>query len=397
VFESTRDANSEIYIMDPEGGQQTRLTNNLSQESVPTLSPQGDVGFASSASGNWDLFTVSELGRSGPGRQPRQITESDASDFAPTWSPDGEVIAYEHRTGAGTSTVFVTDRFGEVQRPLVNLSGENFAPTWSPESGRVAFVHRQGKTYHVVTVRRDGSGLVDLSARTGNNADFDPAWSPRGDEIAVSRRNAKGNYDIWALGVGRATERRLTSASGEESSPTWSPDGREIAYVRGHAGAYDIFVMNADGSGQRNITNSPGGADIAPEWGPPGSSAALLRAARRVSARAPTSGARATAGFFCTKTGTNKADTLNGGGGVDVICGLGGADVIRGAGGNDILSGGAGNDRIFGQKGSDLLFARAANGNEKDKVRGGNGQADMGWVDRGKDDVGNDVETKRPP
>jgi hypothetical protein len=58
---------------------------------------------------------------------------------------------------------------------------------------------------------------------------------------------------------------------------------------------------------------------------------------------------------------------------------------------------GTGNDQLFGQTGADLLFGRAANGNEKDKVRGGKGQADMGWVDRGKDDIGNDVETKRPP
>ena len=39
VFTSTRDGNSEIYVMDVDGGNQDRLTNNPTNDSYPTWSP----------------------------------------------------------------------------------------------------------------------------------------------------------------------------------------------------------------------------------------------------------------------------------------------------------------------------------------------------------------------
>jgi hypothetical protein len=102
------------------------------------------------------------------------------------------------------------------------------------------------------------------------------------------------------------------------------------------------------------------------------------------------------AGFFCTKVGTRRGETLNGTAGIDVICGLGGRDTIRGLGAGDVLAGGIGNDRLFGGRGADTLFARVGFGREQDTVSGGAGAGDMGWVDRGLDTVKRDVEVRRP-
>jgi TolB protein len=390
AFESTRDGNSEIYLMTVDGAVQVRLTNNDAVDAAPAISPDGQIAFASSRGGNWNVYSMGT--RRGT---PAPVTSTPAVEFGPAWSPDGNTIAFTRSSpDPGLSELYLADRSTGTERQLTTLPGQNFAPSFSPAGDRVAFVHGERRRFHIEVVALDGTVQADLSARTNHNADFEPAWAPSGEEIAFSRRDAVGNYDIWTMQVGSPTERRLTASRLEDSSPSWSPDGRQIAFVRGGDGAYEVFAMNADGSSQRNLTNSIGGADVAPRWG---ANVTLSEAAKASTSRLRTRGQAAGAGFFCTKVGTGRGDTLNGTGGIDVICGLGGRDTIRGLRGGDVIAGGTGGDRMFGGRGGDTIFARVGFGREADVVSGGLGVADMGWVDRGIDTVKRDVEVRRPP
>jgi TolB protein len=394
VFESTRDGNSEIYAMNPDGSDQTRLTNNTYQDAAPSFARNGRIAFASNRSGNWDIYTTPSIAAllKNPNLTPTPVTSAPTPEFAPEWSPDGTRIVYEHRNGPNRSDVWIADASGETNHPLTHLSGENFAATWAPDGSEVALVHRDNRRYHIVVATLDGAVVNDLSAKTGHNADFDPDWSPSGAQIVFSRQSKKGNYDIWVMDASGGGEVRLTTSRDDEFSPTWSPDGSQIAYVRGRDGAYDIWVMNAKGSDQHNITNSAAGADVAPDWEP--------RPSVLFSLRAPSLRPRAagrSAGFFCTQTGTARPNTLVGSSGRDVLCGLGGNDRLFGVGGDDVLAGGLGNDRMMGQTGADELFARSGIGRETDVVSGGAGASDMAWVDRRDDRVNRDVEVKRPP
>jgi TolB protein len=390
VFESTRDGNSEIYLMTVDGAVQVRLTNSQAVDAAPAVSPDGEIVFASSRGGNWDVYSM------GGGRgKPGPVTTAPAVEFGPAWSPDGHTIAFTRSSAdPGLTELYVVDRSSGAERQLTNLPGQNFAPSFSPAGDRVAFVHGERRRFHIEIASLDGTVLADLSARTGHNADSEPAWSPTADEIAFSRRDAAGNYDIWTMQVGSATERRLTTNRLEDSSPTWSPDGRQIAFVRGGDGAYEVFAMNADGSNQRNLTNSIAGADVAPRWA---ANVGLATAAAAPPSLSRTRGRASGAGFFCTMVGTRRGETLNGTGGTDVICGLGGRDTIRGLRGGDVIAGGTGGDRMFGGRGGDSVFARVGFGRETDVVFGGAGVADLAWVDRGIDTVKRDVEVRRPP
>lgn len=388
VFESTRDGNSEIYAMTPDGAVQVRLTNDPALDAAPSVSRDGRIAFSTNHGGNWNVSALF------PRKGAVPLVSTPAVEFGPVWSPDGKTVAFTRSAAdPGLSQIYVLDRSTGGQRQLTHLPGQNYAPSFSPTGDRIAFVHGEHGRFHIEIAALDGTLLADLSARTGHNADFDPAWSPTADEIAFSRRAPGGHYDIWTTQVATPTERRLTTARLEDSSPAWSPDGRQLAFVRGGDGAYEIYSMNADGSGQRDLTNSVAGADVAPEWG---GNVPLSGGARL--AAAPASGHGASAGgFFCTKVGTKRGEPLTGTKGIDVICGLGGRDTIRGLGGADVLSGGTGNDRLLGGPGGDELFARVGFGREHDKVSGGAGAADLAWVDRGMDVVKRDVEVRRPP
>jgi TolB protein len=389
AFESTRDGNSEIYLMTVDGSIQLRLTNNRAQDAAPSVSRDGQIAFASNRDGNWGIYSMAR------GETPAPVASTPAVEFAPVWSPDGGTIAFTRSSpDPGLSELFLFDRSSGEERRLTGLRGQNFAPTFSPGGDRVAFVHGENRRFHVVIATLDGTVETDLSARSGQNADFEPAWSPTGNEIALSRRSPNGNYDIWAIDVASAAARRLTTGPAEDSRPTWSPDGKQLAFVRGGDGGYEVYAMNADGTNQRDLSNSIAGADVAPVW-----SANVPIAQAPAAMRASLPASRVTmgsAGFFCTKVGTRRGETLNGTVGIDVICGLGGRDTIRGLGAGDVLAGGIGNDRLFGGRGADTLFARVGFGREQDTVSGGAGAGDMGWVDRGLDTVKRDVEVRRP-
>ena len=91
AFESLRDGNFEIYVMNADGSGQTRLTNNPVLDGSPSWSPDGGrIAFESLRDGNVEIYVMNADG-SGQTR----LTNDPAFDGSPSWSPDGGRIAFE--------------------------------------------------------------------------------------------------------------------------------------------------------------------------------------------------------------------------------------------------------------------------------------------------------------
>ncbi len=89
VFVSDRDGNQEIYKMNADGTNQTRLTDNSAFDTEPDWSPDGSqIAFTTTRAGNSEIFTINDTG-SGLGSGLVNLTTSSAFEFEPAWSPDG--------------------------------------------------------------------------------------------------------------------------------------------------------------------------------------------------------------------------------------------------------------------------------------------------------------------
>ena len=83
AFDSDRDGDSEIFVMDSDGRNQTQLTYNSSYDWYPAWSPDGSrIAFHSDRDGDWEIFVMDA-----DGRNQTQLTNNTSDDYAPAWCP----------------------------------------------------------------------------------------------------------------------------------------------------------------------------------------------------------------------------------------------------------------------------------------------------------------------
>ena len=135
VFSSDRDGNSEIYVMNPDGTNQTRLTNNNTEEAQPSWSPDGTkIAFESNRDGNPEIYVMN----TGGANQVR-LTNNTASDSDPAWSPDGSKIAFRSYRD-GNSEVYVMNADGTNPVNLTNHPDNSAGEArWSLMEPRLPF------------------------------------------------------------------------------------------------------------------------------------------------------------------------------------------------------------------------------------------------------------------
>lgn len=170
AFTTTRDAgNAEIYVMNRDGSSVQRLTNHPSIDSTPTWSPTGtQIAFVSDRTGNPQIYIMNA---DGTGVQ--RISNEGHAD-RPTWSPAPlNEIAFSARQGGG-NVIKIFDFKSSGTRQLTDGIGTSESPTFSPNGRHVAFVSTRAGKEQIFTIRRDGSGLRQIT-RTGTNRY--PNWS----------------------------------------------------------------------------------------------------------------------------------------------------------------------------------------------------------------------------
>jgi Tol biopolymer transport system component len=246
----------EIWLMDADGQNQIRLTDDGALDVFPAWSPDATkIAFASDRDGAphgqiWVMDT--------DGQNPTRLTDNDALDTDPAWSPDGTKIAFSSdRDDPNHLEIYVMDADGQNQIRLTNDDVLDSHPTWSPDGAQIAFMsNRDDPSGEIYVMDSDGHNLTRLT--NNSTSDESPAWSPDGTKIAFLSDRDACDVDVYVMDANGQNQMPLTSNCLIVESPAWSPDGTKIAFARteGSSLERDIYVMDADGQHERRLTET---------------------------------------------------------------------------------------------------------------------------------------------
>ncbi len=257
VFVSDRDGASELYMVDFDGENLTRLTNEESLILSPTVSPDGKhVCYTSYKNNNPDLYVLSL-----ESKQSENLAMFAGLNFAADWSPDGRTLAVT-LSKDGNPELYLLDSVSHEETRLTKNRWNDVSPSWSPDGMELVYTADQLGAPQLYILRRGESGSRRLTFRGAYNVS--PAWGPDGELIAFSS-SMNGDFNIFTIQSNGDNLWQLTQNSGNNEEPSWSPDGRYIAYQSTRDGTSSIYVMNADGTNQRRVTDNRGN-DLSPDW-----------------------------------------------------------------------------------------------------------------------------------
>ena len=181
----------DIYVMNDDGSGRRRLTTNtVSRDKHPRWSPDGKrIAFTrimdkkrTQTSG--ELFIMNTNGK-----DLQRLTDDNVSDNYPSWSPDGTKIAFRTRR-RGDSEVYVIDLATRNVTQLTGLTGAvgSTAPDWSPDGTQIVyekFIEGGGKEIYVMSANGADQRplLPDPKEDDEATMKFYPRWSADGQRI----------------------------------------------------------------------------------------------------------------------------------------------------------------------------------------------------------------------
>lgn len=253
TFVSDRSGGLEIYRVNLDTGDISRLTNNDASDNMPVFSPDGEkILFMSDRSGDYEIWEMNT-----DGSDPVKITNNPANDFRPRYSSDGKFV------------IFDSDR----DAPAHGQEGDD--------------------NLELYVMRMETKEVNRLT--NSPHWDIYGSFSPNGDQVAFSRSwltadPNRPHSDVFVKDIASGRERQLTFDFSYVGYTQWSPSGEWIVFASDRYGTvdrsgtdlydFDIFIIRPDGTDLTRLTHGGG----APEsfWRPSFSMDGRLIYANRV-------------------------------------------------------------------------------------------------------------------
>jgi len=243
------------------------LTKNSYDDRFASYSPSGErIVFESNRDGNWEIYLMDSVGMN-----QQRLTFNDKDDRRPTWHPSGEIILFES-SRSGKSELYIKDLKSLKVKKISNfVKGEPIFGCFSPDGKIIAVSLKESDDIsNIVLVDTTGKIIKELTSE--DKRSYFPKWSKDGKKIVYFSRKETNNKDdeIYILNIENGVDKRLTNWPKHNFCPSWSNDNSRIVYVTSMEGIRpEIYIMDSDGSNQVRITNNKDG-DTLPDWSPNG-------------------------------------------------------------------------------------------------------------------------------
>lgn len=295
---------ADVYVMDSDGSNKTKLTNSDGLNYYPVFAPDGSKITYTHLVGESYLFsTINPDGTS------NNIT--GVGGLYTRWLPNSTKVApYSFETGTvvvmnpdgteiqntGYSPFFESQlafaydfsadstRFArpvqdgaEVKIQVSDLDGSSssvistlpfgVAPNFSADGNSIYFIgSTDGESFSLYSVGTDGTNQTELQALPAGADPQALSISPdRTRLLYVKTGDSDDTYDIYTMNIDGSNQVELfdEAIAVTMSGIGWSPDSAKLSFPKVADGGYeDIFTINADGTGLTNITNTPDDGEI---------------------------------------------------------------------------------------------------------------------------------------
>lgn len=268
AFDTNRDGNREIYVMEPDGSNLINLTNNKGQDEKPVWSPDGkQIAFVSNREndkgGGQFIYVMNS-----DGSDVKQLTEENDSNW-PDWSPDGTKITYSHK-----GDIYVIHADGSDQSVnLTNSAIEDEQSVWSPNNQYIVWLSGKQGGRNVFVMNADGSNVQQI---TDNSQVEFVDWVF--DGRILTEWGWKGQNEFCNNCLYDLKSKQITDAGGkgqsEKYSPFWTNDGIQagVMSLNNFTGDNEIYIISNEfpdpdglGTGFINLTKNKAD-DRYPAW-----------------------------------------------------------------------------------------------------------------------------------
>lgn len=232
---------------------ENKITQVLWEEGVENAYPRWSkdgtkILYQSNRTGNWQIYVMDR-----DGSNQKRITDDEYNNNFPDWSPDNKQIAFVSDR-EGNEEVYIMNMDGS---GLVNLSknpARDIHPYWSPNGTKLLFNSSRDdeESFEIYVINIDGTGLTRLT----NSKDVETCarFSPDETKIVCLRGYPGGNDEICVMESDGTGVTDVTQSESNEGWPVWSPDGSKIIYSSRWYGQFSLFSINSDGSDMERIS-----------------------------------------------------------------------------------------------------------------------------------------------
>ena len=280
-----------------------QVTSTPEREGDLSWSPDGKtLLFSSAQHGNDDLYLAQPTDEETPWSESfdfelTRLTQSPAAEYAASFSPDGERIAFVRGKG---SLVVMPKTGGEATVLLDHWAAPSY--DWSPDAEWIAYsIPNENYNSEVWIVSSGGGTPYNVSRHPDD--DFVPRWSPDGRRLVWTAKRVAESFDVWGVWLARADDERtpaqwlkewndkpekeekgeedetgeedekpklphvridferlwerveqITGLKGREGVARVSPDGKTIIFTAEHEGDDDLYSVRWDGEELKRLT-----------------------------------------------------------------------------------------------------------------------------------------------